>query len=105
MVSELIRLSTLYFVHINFWQSCDVVSTSLGRTLVTVAAFWIWHGLLLLSEQGHLSESVVKFLDFKTIRCVLLIFGRRVVCLTIFGADNSNNLALFAFLLGHCGPL
>ena len=76
------------------------MSSALGRALVTVPTFWIWH-LLFLPEQGDLSEPVVKFTCFQAIRRVLLVLGRGVIRHPVFSTNESNNFALFAFLLGH----
>jgi len=78
------------------------VGSALGRAGVTVTTFWIWH-LLLLPEQGDLSESWVEFLHLKTIRRVLLVLGRGVVSLAVFRAHHTDNFTLLAFLLGHTG--
>lgn len=76
--------------------------SALSRALVTVTTFWVWH-LLLLPEQGDLSESWIEFLHLKTIRRVLLVLGRGVVGLAVFRAHHTDNFTFLAFLLGHTG--
>ena len=57
--------------------------------------------LFLFSVQGDLSEPWVKFLNFKSVRCVLLVLRGRVVVLTVFGTNYADNFPLLALFLRH----
>ena len=77
----------------------DVVSSAKCGARVRMAAFWIWH-LLLLSMQRVLAKSRVVLHQLQTLGRVTTILGGRVVVDVIFRTHDSNWLSGFGFF-GH----
>ena len=96
-VTELIGLSTDLLVQFDFGHDGHVVRSAQGRSLVAVAAFWIGH-LLLLPVQRVLSKSGVVLHELQARLGIALVFGGRVVVLSVLGTHDPDNLSGFGFL-------